>query len=72
MGAGGLNEEVGGSLARKGTGCLKIFDHDTVELSNLDRQRSWEGDLYKNRNAIYGGLCVGCGGKDRSAQVREG
>lgn len=49
VGAGGLNGEVAVGLARKGVGCLKIFDHDTVELSNLNRQRFFQEDLYKNK-----------------------
>ena len=44
-----MNGEVGVGLARKGVGRLKIFDHDTVELSNLNRQRFWEADLYQNK-----------------------
>ena len=49
IGAGGLGGEIGEGLVRKGVGCLKIFDGDTVELSNLSRQRFYEEDLYKNK-----------------------
>jgi molybdopterin/thiamine biosynthesis adenylyltransferase len=49
IGAGGLGGEIGEGLVRKGAGCLKIFDGDTVELSNLSRQRFYEEDLYKNK-----------------------
>ena len=49
IGAGGLGGEIGEGLVRKGVGCLKIFDGDTVELSNLKRQRFYEEDLYKNK-----------------------
>jgi molybdopterin/thiamine biosynthesis adenylyltransferase len=49
IGAGGINSEIGLSLARKGIGQLNIFDADTVELSNLNRQRFFEKDLYKNK-----------------------
>lgn len=49
IGAGGIGSEIGLSLARKGTGRLDIFDSDIVELSNLNRQRFFEKDLYKNK-----------------------
>jgi len=49
IGGGGLGGEIGEGLLRKGVGCLKIFDGDTVELSNLNRQRFYEEDLYKNK-----------------------
>jgi molybdopterin/thiamine biosynthesis adenylyltransferase len=49
IGAGGLGGEIGEGLVRKGAACLKIFDGDTVELSNLSRQRFYEEDLYKNK-----------------------
>jgi len=34
-------------LVRKGIGKLNIFDEDTVELSNLNRQKFYKKDLYK-------------------------
>jgi molybdopterin/thiamine biosynthesis adenylyltransferase len=49
IGAGGLNSEVGEGLVRKGIGCLKIFDPDRVELSNLNRQRFFVKDLGENK-----------------------
>lgn len=49
IGAGGLGGEITQGLVRKGVGLLKIFDSDTVELSNLSRQFFYEGDLYKNK-----------------------
>lgn len=49
IGAGGLGGEIGEGLVRKGVGCLKIFDGDTVELSNLNRQKFCEEDLYQNK-----------------------
>lgn len=49
VGAGGIGSEIGRGLARKGVGRLKIFDADTVELSNLNRQYYFEEDLYKNK-----------------------
>lgn len=49
IGAGGLGGEIGEGLVRKGIGCLKIFDPDRVELSNLNRQRFFEKDLGRNK-----------------------
>ncbi len=49
IGAGGLGGEIGQGLVRKGVGALKIFDGDTVELSNLSRQFFYKEDLYKNK-----------------------
>lgn len=49
IGAGGLNGEVAEGLARKGVGSLKIFDHDRVELSNLNRQRFFARDLGESK-----------------------
>ena len=45
VGAGGINGEIGHGLVRKGVGCLKVFDPDRVELTNLNRQRFFEKDL---------------------------
>ncbi|MEN6532641.1 MAG: ThiF family adenylyltransferase [Bryobacteraceae bacterium] len=45
IGAGGLGGGIGLTLVRKGVGCLKIFDPDTVEASNLNRQRFFRRDL---------------------------
>ncbi len=49
IGAGGLGTEIGEGLVRKGVGTLKLCDHDKVELSNLNRQKFYEKDLYKNK-----------------------
>lgn len=49
IGAGGLGGEIGEGLVRKGVGCLNIYDGDSVELTNLNRQRFYEDDLYKNK-----------------------
>jgi tRNA A37 threonylcarbamoyladenosine dehydratase len=38
IGGGGLGGESGEAEVRKGIGALLIFDHDVVELSNLNRQ----------------------------------
>jgi molybdopterin/thiamine biosynthesis adenylyltransferase len=48
IGCGGINSEVG-DIVRKGIGSLILLDNDTVELSNLNRQRFYEEDLYKNK-----------------------
>lgn len=49
IGAGGLGGEIGEGLLRKGVRCLKIFDGDVVELSNLNRQKFYEEDLYQSK-----------------------
>jgi len=49
IGAGGIGGEIGEGLVRKGVGHLVISDGDIVELSNLNRQRFYEGDLYCNK-----------------------
>jgi len=49
IGAGGIGGELAVSEARKGVRNMVIFDHDLVELSNLNRQRFFEEDLYKNK-----------------------
>lgn len=49
VGAGGLGGEIARGLVRKGVGLIKIFDGDTVELSNLSRQFFYKEDLYKNK-----------------------
>jgi sulfur carrier protein ThiS adenylyltransferase len=45
IGAGGLGGEIGEALVRKGVGRLALFDHDYVELSNLNRQLFGKNDL---------------------------
>ena len=47
IGAGGLGGEIGMALVRKGIGTLRIFDFDTIALSNLHRQFFYEQDLNK-------------------------
>lgn len=49
VGAGGLGAEIGEGLVRKGVGWIMILDDDTVELSNLNRQKFYRRDLYKNK-----------------------
>ncbi|MGQ9493710.1 MAG: ThiF family adenylyltransferase [Anaerolineae bacterium] len=49
IGCGGLGSECGHGLIRKGVGELYLCDHDTVELSNLSRQKFNEEDLGKNK-----------------------
>lgn len=48
-GAGGLGGEIAHGLVRNGFGFLAICDYDTVELSNLNRQRFHAADLYRNK-----------------------
>ena len=50
IGAGGLGTEIGEGLVRKGLGTLIICDGDKVELSNLNRQKFYKKDLYKNKS----------------------
>lgn len=54
IGAGGLGGEIAEGLVRKGVGKLMIFDGDTVELSNLSRQKFYKKDLYKNKAVCLG------------------
>ena len=49
IGGGGLGGEIARGLVKKGVGREKIFDGDTVEISNLSRQFFYEKDLYKNK-----------------------
>jgi molybdopterin-synthase adenylyltransferase len=49
IGCGGLGGEAGEGLVRKGVGQLFTFDHDSVELSNLNRQFFGRQDIGKNK-----------------------
>ena len=49
IGAGGLGGEYGEGLCRKGIGHLKIFDHDVVEETNLNRQHFFAADIGENK-----------------------
>jgi adenylyltransferase/sulfurtransferase len=49
IGAGGIGSEIGEGLVRKGIGRLRIFDHDTIELTNLNRQMFFKNDVHKNK-----------------------
>lgn len=49
IGAGGIGGEVGEGLCRKGLGRLRIFDHDVVEATNLNRQHFFRRDIGKNK-----------------------
>lgn len=49
IGAGGLGSEYGEGLCRKGIGRLKIFDHDVVEQTNLNRQHFFAADIGENK-----------------------
>jgi len=51
-GAGGLGSPVATYLAAAGIGTLRIADHDTVELSNLNRQvLHWEENIGNEKAA---------------------
>jgi molybdopterin/thiamine biosynthesis adenylyltransferase len=51
-GAGGLGSPVAIYLAAAGIGTLRIADHDTIELSNLNRQVLYgDGDVGKKKAA---------------------
>ncbi len=49
IGAGGLGSHVGEALVRKGIGRLILVDGDTVEPSNLNRQKFYRRDVWKNK-----------------------
>lgn len=49
IGAGGIGSEFAEGLVRKGVGELVIYDHDTIELSNLNRQHFFKQDIGKNK-----------------------
>ncbi len=49
IGAGGIGSEVGEGLCRKGVGQLRIFDHDVVEHTNLNRQHFFRHDIGRNK-----------------------
>jgi len=53
IGAGGIGSELAEGLVRKGVGELVIYDHDTIELSNLNRQHFFKQDIGKNK-----GVCL--------------
>lgn len=71
VGAGGLGGEIAEGLVRKGIGRVIILDGDRVELSNLNRQRFYKGDIGKykavalaqnlRREGYMGTLLVGLG-----------
>jgi molybdopterin/thiamine biosynthesis adenylyltransferase len=49
IGAGGLISHIAPALCRKGIGKVTILDDDFVEPSNLNRQRFYPKDLYRNK-----------------------
>ncbi|MFC1991411.1 ThiF family adenylyltransferase [Chloroflexota bacterium] len=49
-GSGGLGSPIAIYLATAGVGTIRIVDHDSVELSNLNRQiLHWEKDINRNK-----------------------
>jgi adenylyltransferase/sulfurtransferase len=49
IGAGGLISNIAPALVRKGIGAITILDPDVVDVSNLNRQRFYRGDIGKNK-----------------------
>ncbi len=49
VGAGGIISQIAPTLARKGIGRITLLDHDSVEPSNLNRQRFYRKDVGKNK-----------------------
>jgi molybdopterin/thiamine biosynthesis adenylyltransferase len=49
IGAGGIGSEVGEGLCRKAVGHLRVFDHDVVEHTNLNRQHFFAPDIGGNK-----------------------
>lgn len=49
IGAGGLISHIAPALCRKGIGKITILDDDFVEPNNLNRQRFYPKDLYRNK-----------------------
>lgn len=49
VGAGGLGSTIGEALVRKGVGHLILCDEDMVEPSNLNRQKFYKKDIFKNK-----------------------
>lgn len=49
-GSGGLGSPIAIYLAAAGVGTIRIIDHDTVELSNLNRQvLHWDNDIGRRK-----------------------
>ena len=55
VGAGGIGSPVALMLARQGIGGLTIVDGDTVEASNLSRQRFFAEDIGRNKAMALAG-----------------
>ncbi|MGJ5814493.1 HesA/MoeB/ThiF family protein [Paludibaculum fermentans] len=49
VGAGGLVSQIAPTLCRKGIGEIVLLDGDWVEPSNLNRQRFYTKDLWRNK-----------------------
>ncbi|MGQ9595128.1 MAG: HesA/MoeB/ThiF family protein [Anaerolineae bacterium] len=49
VGCGGLGSECSHGLVRKGVGEIHLLDYDSVEVSNLARQRFYPEDVGKNK-----------------------
>lgn len=61
IGAGGIVSQIAPTLVRKGIGPIALLDNDTVDASNLNRQRFHENDIGKNKAlALAGNLQREC------------
>lgn len=49
IGAGGIISQIAPTLCRKGIGAITLLDDDSVEPSNLNRQRFYVKDLWRNK-----------------------
>jgi molybdopterin/thiamine biosynthesis adenylyltransferase len=49
IGGGGIGGNIAPGLCRKGLGHLRIFDHDVVEHTNLNRQHFFVADIGQNK-----------------------
>lgn len=49
VGAGGLVSFIAPTVVRKGIAGVTVIDHDTVEASNLNRQRFYPRDVGRNK-----------------------
>lgn len=57
-GLGGLGSNIAAALVRSGIGALTLADHDTVELSNINRQLYTPADIgMKKTDAVRKILC---------------
>lgn len=71
-GAGGLGSPISIYLAAAGIGTIRIIDHDTVDLSNLNRQvLHWDGDIGRDKVESAVGKLKGLNPSVNVEAVRE-